>query len=144
MTRIILVLLVFLYSSVLAQNDSAIKIDVEKLNGQIAYAAQDGASWTESTLQVTQKLFGGNQRNFLAIAEDELKCSEDTDKISVVIMRGSFSRPWGQGDWCEVHFRRVDDGTWRLCYVLPMAKEGARIRNQHEPMKARRAVQLVE
>lgn len=144
MRLVALVLLLVLSGVTLAQGGPGIKIDVEKLNESIGNAVLQGEIWPQETLQVTRELFGGNKQNYLALPQEELRCGGHKDKISVVIMRGSFSRAWTRGDWCEVHYRKIDDGTWRLCYVLPMSKEGAKVRNDRDPMKASRPVQRVE
>jgi len=127
-----------------AGQDEPVSLDIAALNRNITNAVDDGAPWTSNALLVTQELFGRSQRHFVSLPEDELVCSGHASLVTVVVMRGSFSRAWGWGDWCEVHYRKVDDGTLRLCYILPMNKEGARVRSQKTPLKARKAVQLVE
>jgi len=143
--RISVLVLFLLWSGFsIAEEPSRISIDIDGLNARITDAISHGAQWPSKPIQVTRELFGGTHRNFASMPEDELICSGHRNLIRVLIMRGSFSKEWGWGDWCEVHLRKVDDDTWRLCYVLPMNKDAARIRNAKTPLKVQKTVELVE
>ena len=141
---LLLFLLTFGAGSSLADGGGAMSLDVDAFNESIMAAIDSGAQWPSNALQITEKLFRETPRNFLMLPEDELLCSGHSHLVSVVIMRGAFSKAQGWGDWCEIHYRKVDDGTLRLCYILPMNKESAQVRSQKTPLKAQRAVQLAE
>ncbi len=118
---------------------SARVVDVDAINLVIDEAAAAGAVWPGNPMLALKEIFGGNQRNYTTASGEPDPCGKGTGGIKVLIMRGSFSRDWGWGDWCEVHFRKIADGTWRLCYVLPMNKTGASVRRPSVPLKARPA-----
>ena len=127
----------------LASDDSAV-INIERLNASIEEAVSEGALWPADPLLVTEKLLGEGTRSFVPMGVDALVCSEDESLVTVVIMRGTFTKAVGPGDWCEIHLRWEPDGTLRLCYVLPMNKTGARTRDPKAPLTVRPVVHSVQ
>ncbi len=126
------------------EDQSPISINISEINTRIEKASAEGAQWPTEPLQMTIKLFGETPRVFLPMSEVDLICHENEKLVSVVIMRGIFTGQTGKKDWCEFHYRQAGDGTWRICYILPLTTQLAQTRDPKSPLKAKRKVHRVE
>ena len=89
-------------------------LEVADLNARIDEAVAASLDWPDSPLQVTLQLFGSDN-GVRQIALEEVKNkTEGADVTIVVYIRDGFLDDSVRGDWHEIHYRRLDDGTWRV------------------------------
>ncbi len=94
--------------------DSWTVLDAVELNGRIGQAVAAGETWPRSPLLLTLQLFG-DDRELQSLVLDEVKNTAEGPRSSTVVyIRDGFLDDAQLGDWHEVDYRCLDDGTWRV------------------------------
>jgi hypothetical protein len=89
-------------------------LDSADLNGRIEQAALAGESWPDSPLSVTLSLFGDDRETQSLVIEEVKNAAEGAKSTTVVYIRDGFLDDAVLGDWHEVDYRCLPDGTWRV------------------------------
>jgi hypothetical protein len=89
-------------------------LDVVKLNARVDTAATAKAAWPRSPLRTTIELFGDDADTRSIALTVQSERGEVPDSSSVLMVRDGFRDDSIRGDWSEITFRRMPDGTWRV------------------------------
>lgn len=92
-------------------------IEVDPINELIEEAVTSDARWPASPLEITVKLFGGdNDTRVLSLMEEKNR-GEEADTTIVVLIRDGFLDDSVRGDWHRIVYERHVDRTWRVSEV---------------------------
>lgn len=89
-------------------------VDPAELNAQLDTAVSAGDQWPLSPIVATLQLLGGYQETRVVTLKAEKSGGEDADSTTVVYVRDGFLDDSVRGDWHEILYTRLSDGTWRV------------------------------
>lgn len=93
---------------------SWVALDTSELNAAIDAAISADADWPSSALMATLQLIGGYVDSRIVVIEEEKNRGENPDSTTVVYIRDGFLGDSVRGDWHELLYWRLSDGTWRV------------------------------